>query len=70
MIGESTPGDDHGAEPGGLHGRGGHLRDNDGADHVDGIGGLQVINSRTQQLIRRTHDRVVDDDSRRTESPR
>jgi hypothetical protein len=29
------------------------------------MGGLQVINTRTQQLIRRAHDRVIDDDSRR-----
>jgi hypothetical protein len=51
MIRESTPGDDQGAESRGLQRRGGHLRDDDGADHVDGIGGLQVGNTRAQQLL-------------------
>jgi hypothetical protein len=65
MVCECAPGDDHGAESRGLHSPSGHLRDNDGTNHVDCIGGPQVINTRTQQLIRRAHDRVIDDDSGR-----
>jgi hypothetical protein len=66
MISECAPGDDHGTESRGPHSWSGHLGDDDGTDQVDCIGGLQVINARTQQLIRRAHDRVIDDDSRRS----
>ena len=61
MIGEPAAGDDDGAGSGGAHGRGGDLRDDDGTENVDRIRRLQMRDARAEQLIRSSHDRVVDD---------
>ena len=42
MIGRAASGNNHGAEPGGLHRRGGNLGDDDGADDVDSVSRLQM----------------------------
>jgi hypothetical protein len=62
MIGETAAGDDDGAEAGGSHGGGGDLCDDDGTNDVDRVGRLQVGGARAQQLVRSSHDRVVDDE--------
>ena len=47
-----------------IEGGGGDLRHDDGADDVDRIGRLQVLDVRAQELVRSAHDRVVDGESR------
>src|SRR6185369_931337 len=42
VVGKAAPGDEDGPEAGGPHGRGGHLRDDDGADDIYRIRRLQV----------------------------
>jgi hypothetical protein len=63
VIGEAAPGDNYRAKSGRLHCRGGFLGYDYGADDVDGVGLLQMGHGRTQELIRRADDRVVDYDS-------
>jgi hypothetical protein len=66
MICESATRHDDGARAGRLHGWGGDLCHDDGADHVNCIGSLQVLDARGQELVRSSHDCVVDDEPRRT----
>src|SRR6266702_5022222 len=42
VVGEPAPGDEDDPEAGGPHGRGGHLRDDDGADDIYCIRRLEV----------------------------
>src|SRR6202034_4786846 len=64
VVGEPAPGDEDGPEARSPHGRGGHLRDDDGADDIYGIRRLQVGDTRAQQPVWSSQDGVVDDDAR------
>ncbi len=66
MIGKTTTRHDDGARAGRPHGRGGGLRHDDGADDVNRIGRLQVLDARGQERVRSSHDSVVDDEPGRT----
>ena len=63
VICETTTRHHDGARTSGAHGWSGDLRQHDGAYDVHRISRLQVFNSRLQELVRSSHDRVVDDDT-------
>jgi hypothetical protein len=49
-------------DPARPHGWGGDLCHDDGADDVNRIGRLQVLDARAQEFVRSSHDFVVDDE--------
>ncbi len=66
MICETATRDDDGARSCRPHGWGGDLGHHDGADDVNRIGRLQVLDTRAQECVRSSHDCVVDDEPGRT----
>ena len=65
MVCKAATRHDDGAGAGRPHGWGDNLRHDDGADDVNRVGRLQVLDARIQERVRSAHDRVVDDETRR-----